>query len=401
MELVSSAWHVVSAFLIFIAGLLWSLWLGKRFQSTRHRPWILYLWHTLFCLAYIAFVMQSGGDAISYFNNAVDGNIEFEFGTAAVNFLSYLFVSIGNLSFLGLSLIYNIFGYIGLLAFDSSLRIATADKTRRVRALATLIVFMPSVSFWSSGIGKDALAFMAIGLALWATLDFRHRQWLMVLAVLIMLMVRPHIAGMLVLALAASFVLDPKVKLKTRLISGSMAIAGSVVLVPLALSYATLDDASSAGDIQNYVNQRQGYNMEGGGGVDIASMSFPMQLFTYLFRPVIFEARNVTSLAAALDNMLLLLMVVLALSSYFRRRSYRLIGHRIFMWLYVLMVWVVLATTTANLGIAVRQKWMFVPFLVFLLIPFIGKSKRNTNAASAKMIPQSERKPHDLASRRS
>jgi hypothetical protein len=38
------------------------------------------------------------------------------------------------------------------------------------------------------------------------------------------------------------------------------------------------------------------------------------------------------------------------------------------MWLYVLLTWVVLATTTANLGISMRQKWMFTPVLVFLLI---------------------------------
>lgn len=401
MELVSSAWHVVSAFLIFVAGLLWSLWLGKRFQSTRHRPWILYLWHTLFCLAYIVFVMQFGGDAIRYFNEGVEGDIEIKFGTAAVSFLSYLFISLGNISILGLFLVFNIFGYIGLLAFDSSLRIATADKSKRVKMLASLIVFMPSVSFWSSALGKDALSFMAIGLSLWAAIDFRHRQGLMVLAVLVMLMVRPHIAGMMVLALAASFVLDPKVKLKTRLISGSMAIAASVAIVPFALTYAGLGDASSAVDVEDYVNQRQGYNMEGGGGVDIASMSLPMQLFTYLLRPVIFEASNVTSLAAALDNMLLLIMMVLALSSYFKKRSFRLIGQRTFMWLYVLMAWVVLATTTANLGIAVRQKWMFVPFLVFLLIPFIGKSKGRTNAASTRMMPDTDRKKNDLASRHS
>ncbi len=401
MELVSSAWHVVSAFLIFVAGLFWSLWLGKRFKSTRHRPWILYLWHTLFCLVYIILVMQSGGDAIGYFDDAVTGNVEFEFGTAAVSFLSYLFVSIGHISFLGVFLVFNIFGYIGLLAFDSSLRIATTDKTKRVKMLASLIVFMPSVSFWSSAIGKDALSFMAIGLALWAAIDFRHRQGLMVFAVLIILMVRPHIAGMMVLALAASQVLDPKVKLKTRFILGSMAIAASVSIVPFALTYAGLADASNAGNVQDYVNQRQRYNMEGGGGVDIATMSLPMQLFTYLFRPVIFEARNVTTLAAALDNMLLLLMMAMALLNYFKRHSFRLIGQRTFMWLYVMMTWVVLATTTANLGIAIRQKWMFVPFIVFLLIPYIGKSKRRTNAASARMVPQSEHKPRDLASSRS
>lgn len=401
MELDSSVWHVVSAFLIFVAGLLWSIWLGKRFQSSRHRPWILYLWHTLFCFAYANFVTTNGGDANNYYNDALMGNIDFKFGTAAVSFITYLFVSIADLSFIGLFLVFNIFGYIGLLAFDSSLRIATAEKSKHVKMLATLIVFMPSVSFWSSAIGKDSLAFMAIGLALWAAINLRNRQGLMVFSIILMLMVRPHIAGMLVLALATSSVLDPKVKIKTRLISGSVAFTAALVMVPFALSYAGLGDASNFGDLEEYINQRQSYNMEGGGGVDIASMSLPMQLFTYLFRPAIFESTNITSLAAALDNTLLLLMVSLALTSYFKRRSFRLIGQRIFMWVYVLIAWIVLATTTANLGIAVRQKWMFVPFLVFLLIPFIGKSTGRSDAAPARMMTGKNRKTNDSVSHHS
>lgn len=45
------------------------------------------------------------------------------------------------------------------------------------------------------------------------------------------------------------------------------------------------------------------------------------------------------------------------------------------MWWYALIAWVLLSMTTANLGIAMRQKWMFVPVLVFLLISIIAASE--------------------------
>jgi len=35
-----------------------------------------------------------------------------------------------------------------------------------------------------------------------------------------------------------------------------------------------------------------------------------------------------------------------------------------------------LATTTANLGIAMRQKWMFLPCLIFLLLSVIGAKNK-------------------------
>ena len=52
--------------------------------------------------------------------------------------------------------------------------------------------------------------------------------------------------------------------------------------------------------------------------------------------------------------------------------------NRAFMWVYALMAWGILAMTTANLGIALRQKWMFAPMLIFLFISVIGRKKQET-----------------------
>ena len=48
--------------------------------------------------------------------------------------------------------------------------------------------------------------------------------------------------------------------------------------------------------------------MGGGSSLDISGMSPPMQLATYLYRPLPFEAHNVTALAASLENVFLLLL---------------------------------------------------------------------------------------------
>jgi hypothetical protein len=46
------------------------------------------------------------------------------------------------------------------------------------------------------------------------------------------------------------------------------------------------------------------------------------------------------------------------------------------MWVYVFGSWLILAMTTANMGIALRQKWMFAPMLIFLLISVIGRRRQ-------------------------
>lgn len=371
----SSAWHVVSAALVFFLGMAVAKALGKYFQASTRRSLLLYCWHTLFCVYYAYYLLDNVGDASAYYYEAVQGNVTFSLGTAAVELITYFCVSIFDLSFLGSFLVYNIFGFIGIMAFDASLRIATADKSKWMRRLATLIVFLPSVSFWSSAIGKDAIAFMATGLALWAALQLKNRVWLMVAAVVLMLIVRPHIAGLMILSLAGSQVIQRNIPLVRRVLLGSAAAVAASIMVPIALEYTGVGTDAGADELVSYVEQRQQMNREGGSSIDIASMSVQMRMFTYLFRPLPTEANSIFSLAASIDNVILLSLFIIGIWNMLVRRKRPLVGNRAFLWIFSLLSWFLLASTTANLGLAVRQKWMFAPFLLFLLISLVGKPR--------------------------
>jgi hypothetical protein len=285
------------------------------------------------------------------------------------------------------------------MAFDASLRLATAEKSKWMRRLATLIVFLPSISFWSSAIGKDAIAFMATGLALWAALQLKNRVWLMVTAVLLMLIVRPHIAGIMILALAGSQIVQRKIPLVHRIMLGGAAALAASFLVPFVLVYTGVGADAGTEELVSYVEQRQQLIQDGGSSLDIASMSVPMQMFTYLFRPLPTEANSVFSLAASIDNVILLLLFILGIWNILVRRRRPLAGNRAFLWIFSLLSWFLLASTTANLGLAMRQKWMFAPFLLFLLMSMLGKTRvkvRNQpfQPGAVTLPPRGRRQPY-------
>ncbi len=373
-------WSVTSAFLVFLLGALLVVKISSFFKLAAKRGMLIYLWHSVFCLVYLFYVLNNGGDAVAYYNKALVGRFDFNFGTAAVDGLTSLLVHGLRFDMLSCFLFFNIFGSVGLLAFDGSLKHATQFKSKFLKRLATLIIFLPSVSFWSSAIGKDAISFLAVGLAMWSALQLNKRVWLMVLSISLMLAVRPHMAGMIVIGLALSIMFDKKTNIVRRLGLGIIAMIGAAVMIPFALQYAGVSDPSSAEAIMDYVENRQSYNMEGGGGVDISSMSLPMQLFTYMFRPLIFEAHSVTALAAALDNLVLLYLFIVGGYALVMKKARKFTENRKFMWVYAGLAWIVLAMTSANLGIAVRQKWMFAPVLIFLLISLIGKDRKQDSA---------------------
>lgn len=294
--------------------------------------------------------------------------------TEGIDYLTTLLVQGLGLSFLGCFLVFNIFGAIGLIVFDSILRQATKESTLRTKRLASLIIFLPSVSFWSSAIGKDSISFMATCLALWAAISFKRHTILFAFSVLVMVFVRPHIGGimMVAFALALAFIFDKHASIFQRLSIGGIAIIATGIAIPFALQYVGLDNVRNTDDIQTYIEGRQGYNMEGGGGVDIRSMSLPMQMFTYLFRPLPFEANSVFALAASIDNIILLYLFIIGSRALLKKAKPSLQANRAFLWIYAFMTLIILSMTTANLGIAMRQKWMFAPMFIFLLISVIG-----------------------------
>lgn len=387
MELLSTPWQAFSAFTVFAVGFVLVVGFAGKFYLPWWRASLLYCWHTLFSVIYALYVLQDGGDAVMYYTTALNPDVAFSFGTAGVRSITWFFAGLLQLSFLGTFLVFNIFGMFGLLAFDGALQQAVAPKRRLIRLLATLIVLLPSVSFWSAAIGKDAISFMATGFALWAALNLSQRKLLMGAAVLLMLIVRPHMAGLLIIGLSAAFILQPGLPAAQRAIFGAVSLVLAAIMIPFALNYAGLTGTTDIDSLMNYVELRQSHNLQGGGSVNIAEMSLPMQLFTYLFRPLPFEVSSPFQLAAALDNTILLFLFVAGGIAMLKGRKSAVPDSRVFLWVYALAAWVILSMTTANLGISVRQKWMFAPVLIYLLISVMGRVRKPLVAQEAEVAP--------------
>jgi len=376
MEILPTAWSVFGCGLVFVAGAALALKLGRVFGAGQKKAILLYLWHTLFCIIYLMYVLQKGGDAIMYFNTSLNPEIGFAFGTVAVRALTSIFTQWVGLSILGVFLVFNIFGFVGLVALDGTLRSVTKNQNKWVRQVAALIVFMPSMSFWSAAIGKDAISFMAAGLAVWASQAMGRRFVVIAIAETLMLAVRPLFSPMRVRggAFGALMVFQRGVGIVPRLLIGAIAITSASMAIPLALEESNLGSSASAADVYEYIEGRQSYNMEGGGGVNISSMPLPLQIFTYLFRPLPIEAHSIPAFASAIDNVALLIITFLAIRGRFKGWAHDEVRGKPFLWIYSISVLVMLSLTTANLGISMRQKWMFIPMLMVLVLPMAGRT---------------------------
>jgi hypothetical protein len=375
MDPIGGLWGVVSAVFVLMVGFLFSLRLGFGLGLGWFRVFIIYVWHTLICLFACWYSLNYVSDAIGYYEKGVEGVWRMSVGTGFVELISSIFIWGFGLSYCGLFLVFNVFGVFGLLAFDSSLRVETRRKNNFLKILGTVIVFLPSVSFWSSAIGKDSISFMAVGFALWGSLLLRKRILFVLISVFLMLLVRPHISLIMLIAFAVAIVYDPLFSRAWKVALGVPMMLGLVLFAPFVIDYAGYVDDVSIGDISGFVESRQGFNMDGGGGIDISNMGWVERLLAYMFRPSILEVSSVYTAAAAFDNFLLLILFLWGGASIFKKSKIELGADKVFMCVYAVFVWVLLGMTTSNMGIALRQKWMFAPMIIFLMFGLIRNKK--------------------------
>ena len=378
LNLFENTWDIISPGLIFLAGFFFAYCLGRIFSTTAKRSYLLYLWHTLWCMAYLIFTLTNGGDALGYYFDGLSGLVDFSFGTEAIKWFTHFFAYQLQLSYVSCFLIFNFVGLIGFICFDSILQSVIKNRSLFIQQLGALIIFLPSISFWSSAIGKDAFSFSSAVLVLWASLDLKHRVFAMIFAILLMLFVRPHIAALILLSLLINSLFDNRLKLITRLIFLVATVIGLVYLLPFATEYAGVDNLKDTSDAIEFIELKQSYNQDGGGGIDISKLSLPAQLFSYLFRPSLFDIKSFLSFFAAIDNLVLLVIIYYALIGF--AKGYRLSKNLpvTFYLAYITICWLVLAVTTANLGISIRQKWMFLPSLLYISFCLAGRIKSPT-----------------------
>lgn len=323
---------------------------------------MLYVWHTLFSFFYYYNSLINAADATEYYIKSMLLLPDFNVGTPFILWITAFFSKYLNFGYLNVTLVFNFFGVLGLILLFKSISVFNIKKNPWI-----FLLFLPSISFWSAGLGKDAVAFLAVNLFLYGIVRSHHLIIFVSLSILLMFMVRPHIALMFVVSSLLFYIIRARVHLFFKFMTFPFLLIAFMIVLQYVKQYTGLESLNLE-DIDGYIENRQSYNLEGGSSIDISSMSYPMQVFTYIFRPLPFEAHSILAFLISLENVILLFLflyisvkIKFNFKLFFKKRN-------LWLFLYIVFTCSLLSSTTANLGIATRQKWMFMPILIYLFM---------------------------------
>ena len=148
-----------------------------------------------------------------------------------------------------------------------------------------------------------------------------------------------------------------------------IGLAFGWVLLPTVLQYV---DSENITDIYKFANLMQGQNSTGGSSINISEYGTFFQFFSFLFRPL-FENLNIAYLIASFDNLayLLIFIWIVLNMKYINFKDHA----NIYLILTFFTFSLLLGYTIANIGLALRQKIMIMPFLVIVFAHVIARKK--------------------------
>jgi len=372
------------------------------------RMFVIGLWLRVAGALFYLFVigaMYGGGDYFMYYDRGIGfaealwkGDYDsflgiFEltnwWGTAFTIWLTGWVLAFLGPSLSGAFIVFALAGFVGVLSLGHAF--ARAFPAADWRRYFAFIMLFPSLWFWPTPVGKDAIVLCGVGVA---TLGFVGRvnriQWtLTALGVFLVFVIRPQVAATLVFAIMAGQWLGALRRWNAKSFFQALLLlaTGSAVIMMSGdqLGFDMLDTQ----EVEFYLVGKGAISAIGGSAIQAADTASPwLAPINTLFRPFPWEASGATAMLAAAEVIVLWGMV------WYRRRSiagfvraYK--GNRVF-WMAVVFIAVystALGIAIGNIGIIARQRVHILPFL-FMFMAGMPKTKRRRTKTGSR-IPSS------------
>lgn len=272
-------------------------------------------------------------------------------------------------------------------------------------ALATL--FVPSVLFWGGGIMKDTYTFAATAYAVvfFSKIMDNPKHFpnyiYLIISFAVILSIKPYIINVLIPSLTVWFISQNISRVKNVLIK--------IIILPLFLTVSAglgfmllnsmgesmdkfaLDQALETAVItqQDLIREEQyGSNSFDIGKFD-ASVSgvitkLPIAIVSGLFRPTLLEAKSIVMLLSALENLILLGLLLITFFKIKIRMILQLIlthPFLLFSMTFTLLFAFMIGLTTSNFGALVRFKIPLMPFFVSTILILYSTKKIITQSS--------------------
>ena len=347
---------------------------------------VLLIYHLLFGFLYYLFTVNESVDSYTYWsiskNLRIDSTNEifrYGLGTEMIYIINYLPFNVLCLSYFQGTLLYCYLGFRGMLFLFLAIKKTVPTNPYFLGFnLLFLLLFLPNMHFWSSGIGKDSLAFFCISYIIYLIAE--RKYFGLIVPMVLLYISRPHMVIFLALSIFVSIIIQKGVASYKKVILILVFLSSIGYVISIFNEFVNIDSLDFE-SIQQYSELKTEKLSEEGTNsrLDFGNAPIYIRLFTFLYRPLFFDITNFMGVIVSVENLLLLFLTIEMLRSefIFKIRNSPYIIKCLF--LFLLISSISFCLTLGNLGIMIRMKNMLMPsiILIFLSVLSIKGSSKN------------------------
>jgi hypothetical protein len=336
----------------------------------------LFLYHTFFSVAYCMMTKVKVADSLAYYYGST---FALRPGTAFIDSITFVLSDVFFLPYLSTFLIFHTIAFFWMPLFYLSIRENIVTSPRLLQLLHW-VLFIPGLSFWTAFLGKDGLMILGICSFFFSINRIGIRKKWFALGIVLMFMIRPHICALVLLSFGMGLIFHLRYfKSKFILSVVFIGVLSFPFLFLMIFRYLSLD-VSSLSDIfqlfeyfKLFQDKWQVVNLRGGSAVDIREYPFYLKVFTFMFRPLFFDAKGALMLFSSIENAIYLMFSCLIFHRYsvdfIVRRKSLFYTVNVFFLVFIVSF---MSITITNMGLANRMKVMAIPSLISIF--FISQS---------------------------
>lgn len=335
------------------------------FKLNQNFYFTIFLYHLVITAFYITIFQNGAADYKTYLNLTTfdgffkRGYVSSDLVTSIIAILK-LVLKFNDLTII---ILFSLFSFIGIIFFYKNL-ISLGLK----KQLTKLLIFIPSIHFWTCAPGKDSLLFLLLNWFFY--LYMNKKLYFSILLIFFVFLIRPHV-GLIFLSsiLFAEFFIIKGHKKVIFIVVFLISIYLSLTLSQV--NYFFIMDTVSANPIINVLNRISFFiNNFALSDTSYENSNFIFNIFSYIFLPVEFIFKknsflvNTSILMVMLESILIFHLISLHQNEYNIKIDKKIIYFLLICCCFYLLT---MPQFLFNYGLNTRQKWMIMPFLIYLI----------------------------------
>lgn len=321
---------------------------------------LIFIFHLSFFLFNYFYKDYFASDSNGYIKWSLDNSYIFSLGRGTSSIVFFVkFLNFLKLNLLNIHLIFSIIGFFGIYIFYKIIN----DKNQHI--INKVIFFVPSWHFYSSTIGKESIIVFLLSVCLFY---FEKRKIILFfISASLIYLIRPNVSilfCLLIFPLCFNYFSERYYLNNKNLFRNYFLLFLFFIILLVVFNFQKIENFIIY--LVEFIETRQSYFYIGRTGYEVSQLNLFQMIFYYLFMPLGFNfSKNIFYLYSGLENIFLVLYFIISLIT-FRFKSLKLLNLNTFLILFILFFLVLVSIVNTNLGLAMRQKWMILPFIFYI-----------------------------------